>query len=118
MRRTPQTVVTHFVDTGRQYMLEKTSDELLSADGHGFGLSAAGTLTSKGHLSILGREDSVVGDGDPVNVAGQVIEDCGGALNGRFTMDDPVLLPKGFRRVKVLILPANTVEDVAAKHPG
>jgi hypothetical protein len=37
---TPQTIVSNFVDTSRQHMLQKTPDELLGADGHGFCLSA------------------------------------------------------------------------------
>jgi len=34
-------------------MLQKTPDELLGADGHGFRLSTAGTLIPKGDLTIV-----------------------------------------------------------------
>ena len=48
-------------------------------------------------------------------VAGEIIEDCTGALDDRFTVDNPVFLPYGFRQVNIFELPANTVEEVAAK---
>ena len=79
-------------------MLKKTPDELPGADGHGFDISTAfGILIPKGHLAIIDRDDSAVGNGDAVNVAGQIIEDCKGALDGRFTVDNPVFSPYGFR---------------------
>jgi hypothetical protein len=78
-------------------MLEKTPDELLGADGHGFDISTAfGILIPKSNLTVVGSKDSAIGDGDTVNVAGEIIEDCASALDGRFTVDDPVLLPDGF----------------------
>ena len=82
-------------------MLQETSNELLGADGHGFCLSAAGTLIPKGNLAVVGRDDPAVGDGYTVNVAGEIIEDRTGALNGRFRMSDPFLLPYVSRQVNV-----------------
>ena len=114
---TPQTIVSNFVNTGRQHMLQKTPDELLGADGHGFRLSTAGTLIPKGNLAVVDREDSAIGDGHTVNVAGQIIEDRTGALDGRFTVNNPVLLPYGFRQLYIFELPANIVEEDAAKQP-
>ena len=93
IRGTPQTIVANFVNTGRQHVLQKATDELFGVDRHGFPLSTAGTLISKGDLAVVGREDSTVGDGHTVNVAGEIIEDCGGALNRRFAVNDPVFLP-------------------------
>ena len=80
-------------------------------------MSTIGTLIPKGHLTVVGRNDSAVGDSDTVNVAGEIIEDCTGALDGRFTVDDPFLSPYGFRQMNLLRLPANTVEEDAAKQP-
>ena len=94
---TPQTIVSNFVNAGRQHMLQKTPDELLGADGHGFRLSTAGTLIPKGNLAVVGRDYSAVGDGYTVNVAGEIIEDCTGALDGWFAVNDPLLLPYGLR---------------------
>jgi len=52
-----------------------------------------------------------------VNVAGQIIEDRTGAMDGRFTVDDPVFLPYGFRQMNLFELSANTGEEDAAKQP-
>ena len=98
-------------------MLQKTPDELFGADGHGFYLSTAGILIPKGHLTVVGRKDSAVCDGDTVNVAGEIIENYASALDGRFTVNDPFLLPYGFRQVNIFELSANTVEEDAAKQP-
>ena len=51
MRGTPQTIVANFVNTSRQHMLQKTADELLGDDGHGFGLIVPGILTPKDYLA-------------------------------------------------------------------
>ncbi|GAI78132.1 unnamed protein product, partial [marine sediment metagenome] len=45
----------------------------------------------------------------------EIIEDCTGALDGRFTVDDPVFSPYGFGQVNIFELPANTVEEDSAK---
>jgi len=114
---TPQTIVSNFVNAGRQHVLQKTPDELLGANGHGFCLSTAGILIPKGNLAVVGRDYSAVGDGDTVNVAGEIIEDCTSALNGWFAVNDPVPLPYGFRQVNILELPTNTVKEATAKQP-
>ena len=115
MRGAPQAVVADFVNTDRQHMLQKTPDELLGADSHGFCLSSIGTLIPKGNLVIFDREDSAVGDGDTMNVASEIIEDLTGALDGWLAVNDPFLLPYGFRQVNILELPADTIEETAPK---
>ncbi len=112
---TPQTIVSNFVNTGRQHMLQKTPDELLGADGHGFGLTTTGTLIPKGDLAVIGRDDPAVGDGYTVNVAGEIIEDCTSTSDGRFRMSDPFLLPYVSRQVNVLKSPFNTLAKAFAK---
>ncbi len=71
----------------------------------------------KSNLAVVDRDDSAVGYGDTVNVAGQIIEGRTGALDGRFTVDDPVFLLYGFRQVNLFELPANTGEEDTAKQP-
>ncbi len=99
---TPQTIVSNFVNAGRQHVLQKTPDELLGANGHGFCLSTAGILIPKGNLPVVGRDYSTVGDGYTVNVAGEIIEDCTSTSDGRFRMSDPFLLPYVSRQVNIL----------------
>ena len=96
-------------------MLQKTSYELLGANGHGFCLSIPGILIPKGHLTVIDREDSAIGDGHTVNVAREIIEDLACALDGRFTVNDPVLLPYRFRQLNIFELPAKTAKEDATK---
>ena len=77
----PQAIVANLVKALRQHVLEKASNEFLSKDGHRFGQITVGIFIPKGHLSIVDREDSAVGDGDPVNVAAQIVENLPGALD-------------------------------------
>jgi hypothetical protein len=98
IRGTPQAIVPNLVDTRRQHMLEKTPNELLGVDGHGRRLSCASGPIPKGHLTVVDRKDSAVGNGDPVDVASQVVEDLTATLDSRFTVNDPVLFPESFRQ--------------------
>jgi hypothetical protein len=50
-----------------------------------------------------------------MNVAGEIIEDRTGALDGRFTVNDPVFLPYGFGQMNIFEWSANTSEEDAAK---
>ena len=52
-------------------------------------------LVAEGHLAILQGHEPVVGDGDAMRVAGQVLEDVLGVLEGLFGVDDPVLVAQG-----------------------
>ena len=115
IRGTPQAIVANFVNAGRQHVLQKTADELLGADGHGFLLRNAGTLVSEGNLAVVGRDYPTVGDGYTVNVAGQIVEDCTGTLNSRFTVNDPVLLPHVSRQANVLESPFDTLTKALTK---
>ena len=97
-------------------MLQKTPDELFGVDNHSLDISTAfGILIPKSHITIVDRKDSAVGDGDSVNVAGQIIKDCTSAMDGWFTVDDPFFLPYGFRKVNLFELSANTGEKDTAK---
>ena len=115
MRGTPQAIVTNFVNTCRQHVLQETPDELLGTDGHGLYLRTAGILISKGDFPVVGRDYSAVGDGYTMNVAGEIIEDRTGALDSWLAVNDPFFLLYGFRQVNILKLPANAVKKAAAK---
>jgi hypothetical protein len=117
MRRTPQTIVANLVNSGWQHMLQKTPDELGSADGHGLGLGWAVATRPKGHLTLVDRQETAVGDGHPVNVAAQVLQDSAGTLDRRFTVNDPVLLPETVGQVNLGKSLANPVQEETAKQP-
>jgi hypothetical protein len=52
-------------------------------------------LVAKGHLVVLEGDQAMIGNGDPVGVAGEVAQDMLGATEGRFEIDDPVLPKQG-----------------------
>lgn len=78
-------------ETLREDMKEKAADELHRLEEQGALLVRVGVvLPTKGDLAVLNQEQSPVGDGDPVGVASEVLEDLLGAAEGRFSVDDPV----------------------------
>ena len=93
IRGTPQAIVANLVKPCRQYMLEKTPNEFLVADGHDLHLSCVGAPISEGDLAVVDRDDPAVGDGDTVNVATEILQDGTGTMDSRFTVNDPVFLP-------------------------
>ena len=52
-------------------------------------------LVAEGHLAVLQGHEPVVGDGDAVGIAGQVLEHMLGVLEGLFGVDDPLLVAQG-----------------------
>ena len=49
-------------------------------------------LAAEGDLGVGDREQPVVGDGNAMGVAGQVVKDVFRSSKRRFGIDDPVLL--------------------------
>ena len=49
-------------------------------------------LVAEGHLAVLQGHEPVVGDGHAMGIAGQVLEDVLGVLEGLFRVDDPLLV--------------------------
>ena len=52
-------------------------------------------LVAEGHLAMLEGHETVIGDGDAVGIAGQVLEHMLGVLDGLFGVDDPLLVAQG-----------------------
>ena len=52
-------------------------------------------LVAEGHLAMLQGHEPVVGDGDAVGIAGQVLEHMLGVLDGLLGVDDPLLVAQG-----------------------
>ena len=50
-----------------------------------------------------------------VSIAGKIIEDSTGSMDSRFTMNNPVFLPYGFRQVNLFELSANTGKEDTSK---
>lgn len=73
-----------------QHVEEKAPDELVGIQGHG-PVHAARLVVSvgEGDVAVLHADKAMVGNGDAVGVAGQVIEDGVGVGKRRFGIDDP-----------------------------
>ena len=84
-------------------MLQKTADEFHGRQGHGpppaypLLLAFSGLLVSKSHLTVLDRENAVVGDRDPVDITGQILQDLVCALDTGLAIDHPAFFPDLFR---------------------
>ena len=73
-------------------VLEEAADELDRREAHRFlAVSVGVVLPAKGDHAVPEGQDSFVGDGDPVGVSGQVLEDLAGPAEGGLGVDDPIL---------------------------
>jgi hypothetical protein len=52
-------------------------------------------LVAEGHLAVRQGNESVVGDGDPVGIAGEGLQDMLGVLQGLFGVDHPCFVAQG-----------------------
>jgi|SRR5207244_1016904 len=96
-------------------MLPEAPQKLLRRKRHGAGLAAMGViLPAKTHRGVGDREQPVVGDGDAVSVAGQIVKDVFWSAEGGLGIDDPVLLKQSAQKGDEVLLdcecPALTVE--------
>ena len=72
-------------------MEEKAADELVGAQRHRLLLGAmAIILPAEAHLAIVDAEQAMIGDGDSMRVAADVVEDLLRSGEGRFGEDDPI----------------------------
>ena len=75
----------------RQGVGEKAGEKLFSRKRHVAGcVLVPGVFPTKRDLTVLEIHESVVGDGDPMRVTGQVMEDVFGPAERRLGVDDPI----------------------------
>ena len=76
-----------------QNVNEKTSQKLIGGDRHDFLLTAVRIVfPEKRDPIILKRNQSMVGDGDAVRIASEIVQNMLGTAEGWFGIDDPVLV--------------------------
>ena len=74
-------------------MKQISAQELIGGNGHHFVLAAVGiVLPTEGDALVFESHQAMVGDGDAMGVAGQIVENMVGTAEGRLGIDDPVLL--------------------------
>ena len=74
-------------------MKKEPSDKFISLQRHGF-LTVIVCIISpeKRDIAVPVGEDAVVADSDPVGISSEVLKDHLGAIEGRFAIDNPLLL--------------------------
>jgi hypothetical protein len=73
-------------------MLEEAAKKFFRGDGQGALSAAMGiVLPTKADRCLRDREQTVVGDGDPMRVASEIVEDMLGAAERRLGVDHPIL---------------------------
>ena len=78
--------------TSGQDVKKKTAQELMGGNGHDLLLAAVGIVSpAEGDAIALKGQETMVGDGDALGIAGQVVENMFGATEGRLGVDQPVL---------------------------
>jgi hypothetical protein len=91
-----QSEVADLDETGGQHMEQEAADELDRVERHD---AAAVTMTrvapAKAHLAVFETEESSVGDGDPVRVAGQVLQYMLGSAERGLGVDHPLTPAQG-----------------------
>jgi hypothetical protein len=86
-----ETVVPDTDEASREHVEQEASDELDARDRHGPLLSRGAVLPPEFDLLVIDGDDALVGDGDAVGVASQILQDLGWATEGWLGVDDPLL---------------------------
>jgi hypothetical protein len=76
-----------------QNVKQETAQELMSGNSHDLFLAAVSVVSpTEGDAIIFKSHEAMVGDGDAMCVAGQIVEDVFGTAEGWLGVDHPVLL--------------------------
>ena len=108
-------VVTDLVKTAGEDMLQETADELHHRQGHRLPYLFPGILVAEGNLAVISGKDAIVGDGDAVDVTGEILEDFLCSLDTGLTVNDPFDLPQGFGEADLRQGPASQIYELSPK---
>jgi hypothetical protein len=89
-------VVSNAHEAPGQDVEQEPAKKLDPVEGHGSLSALAGiVLVAERDLGVLERDQALIGDGDPVGVPGEVVEDLVGTAERRFGVDDPFFASQG-----------------------
>jgi hypothetical protein len=78
-------------EAGRQDVKQEPADELDRGERQELLLVPVGRVSpAEGHVTIVHLEQAAIGDGHPVRIASQILEDMLGIAEGRLGIDHPV----------------------------
>jgi len=76
-----------------QYMKKEPPDKFIGLQGQGLLTVTVGIISpEKRNMAVPDSEDAVIADGDSMGISAEVLKDPLGAIEGRFAVDDPLLL--------------------------
>ena len=107
-----QSEVADLDEAGGQDMEQEAADELDRIEGHdAAAVAMSGVPPAEAHLSVIEAEESSVGDGNPVRVAGQILQHMLGSAERRLGVDHPLSSGAGLQagsemRVALRVQPA------------
>ena len=83
-------VVADAVEPAREDMKQESPDEFLGREGHGLLLIVVAIVSPvEFHMTTFDIDDPMIGDGDPVRVAADVIHHLLWSGEGRFSVNNP-----------------------------
>jgi len=72
---------------------KEPSDKFIRLERHGLFAVIVGIVSpEKRDIAVPDGEDSVIAESDPVGISAEILKDPLGAIEGRFAIDDPLLL--------------------------
>lgn len=94
-----KSVVADAHETLGENVEKESSEELDGVESHGALTTALGVvLVAEADFAVVDAEQSLVGDGDPVGIAGEVFEDLPRSTERRLSINDPVFVTQGFEQ--------------------
>ena len=97
-----QSEVADLDETGGQHMEQEAADELDRVELHdAAAVAMSGVSPSEANLAVIETEESSVGDGNPMRVAGQILQHMLWSAERRLGVDHPLSPAQGTKqRVK------------------
>jgi hypothetical protein len=87
-----EAVVTDPLEASRQDVEDESAEEIDGVEAEDFSFAAVSVVApSQSDDAVVEPEQAIVGEGDAVGVAGEVIEDVARAAEGLLGVDDPVV---------------------------
>ena len=86
-------VVPNLMEVFWQDMLEEAAEELQCIKGHGFPAVILGIFVAEGDVFLIDGDDSVVGDGNSVDISGKVGKDFVCVLHRGLAVEYPFGFP-------------------------
>src|SRR5271170_5111009 len=89
----PQAEVTHLMEAAREHVLEEAAHEFMAAQTAGSRTPALAVLVLDRNGLLIETDDPGIGESDPKDVTGEIVEHCLFAVAPGGDVEDPALAP-------------------------